>query len=259
MDQFSFKTFEEVRLKATYNIEVGDRLFQKGETIALFDEIQIAGLTDIVDRVSANGGFDNRPRVFWETTREEQLTFSQGIFNKIELGLLANANIFTKSENECVLITTRENLESNEYGQCTVKYEPIANIFVYDTATGQPLSFTQENQTITIAQPFTDIIIDYQYCYRNNAQIFLLGAQYFNGYLELEGKTRIKDDTTGHIVTGLLHIPRLKLMSNLSIRLGKQANPVVANFTATGIPVGSRGNTYVSELYFLSDDILSDL
>ena len=49
----------------------------------------------------------------------------------------------------------------------------------------------------------------------------------FNGFLELEGKTRVKDDTSGLITTGIIKIPKLKLMSGLSIRLGAQANPVV--------------------------------
>jgi hypothetical protein len=43
MDYGSFKDFESVRLKATYNIEIGDRTIVPGETIAYFDQIQIAG------------------------------------------------------------------------------------------------------------------------------------------------------------------------------------------------------------------------
>ena len=48
-------------------------------------------------------------------------------------------------------------------------------------------------------------------------------------------------------------------MSDLSIRLGAQATPIVGNFVAEGTPVGSRGNTYVSEFFILGDDIESDL
>ena len=259
MDQFSFKSFEDVRLKATYNIEVGGRSFQKGETVALFDKIQIAGLTDIIDRVTANGGFDNRAHVFWETTREERLTFSQGVFNRVELALLANSRLLSKTEGQCVMVTEREVCESDETGHFQLQKLPFDNIFVYNAATGERLTFTNEGADFTIEQSFLEVVVDYRYCYKNDADIFLLGSQYFNGYLELEGKTRVKDDTTGHVVTGLIHIPRLKLMSDLSIRLGKQANPVVANFTAVGVPVGSRGSTYVSEFYLLSDDISSDL
>lgn len=48
-------------------------------------------------------------------------------------------------------------------------------------------------------------------------------------------------------------------MSDLSIRLGTQASPITANFNAVGVPVGSRGDSYVSEFYLLGDDIDSDL
>jgi len=44
--------------------------------LARFDKIQIAGLNEVKDYVAARGGFDNRAHVFWETTRELNLTFS---------------------------------------------------------------------------------------------------------------------------------------------------------------------------------------
>lgn len=258
MDRFSFKSFENVRLKATYNIETSSGIITKGETVALFDQIQIAGFSDINEHITANGGFDNRPHVFWDTTREERITFSQGVFNSAEFALLLNSDRLYKSEEECVVITTREQHESDELGNFTLNHEPFDNIFVYTTQ-GKRIEYTYTNQTIHIAENFTDVIVDYCYCYRNDTSIFKLGSSYYNGFLELEGLTRVKDDETGQVVTGILHIPKLKLVSDLSMRLGKQANPVVANFSAVGIPVGSRGNTYVSEFYLLSDDILSDL
>ena len=61
------------------------------------------------------------------------------------------------------------------------------------------------------------------------------------------------------ITTGIIKIPKLKLMSGLSIRLGAQANPVVGNFSAVGVPVESRYNSYVMEIDFLNNDIDSDM
>ena len=52
----SFKLLEEVRLKATYNMKIGNREFEEGETIALFDNIQISGLKEIKDYTAARGG-----------------------------------------------------------------------------------------------------------------------------------------------------------------------------------------------------------
>jgi len=79
------------------------------------------------------------------------------------------------------------------------------------------------------------------------------------GFLELEGKTRVKDDTSGLITTGIIKIPKLKLMSGLSIKLGAQVNPVVGTFDAVGVPVEMRHNSYVAEFCFLNNDIDSDI
>ena len=258
--QFSFKTFENVRLKATYDMEVGNRTIQTGETIVIFDKVQIAGLAETVSRVSANGGFDNRARVFWETVNEQRLTFSQGVFSKTQFGLLVNARIINKQADETLLLSRREIHESREDKTFSLAETPVlGTIFVYKKEDGSKLEYSIEGKVITIATAFTDVIVDYMYNYNNSAEVYLLGSKYLNGFVELEGTTRVKDDTTGQVVTGVIKIPHLKLMSDLSIRLGAQANPVVANFAATGIPVGSRGNTYVSEFYLLSDDIDSDL
>lgn len=260
-EMFSFKEFESVRLKATYNMKIGDREISAGETIAKFDNILIAGLSEIVERVSANGGFDNRARVYWETTREQKLTFAQGVFSREQFALLFNANLLDASENGGVVVTEREELESDENGILVLKNTPKAKnlVFIYDKTTGNKVEdFELEDNVITIQDSFLEVIIDYTFDYINGAQVFKMGQRLFNGFVELEGRTRIKEDSNGNVITGLIKIPRLRLMSDLSIRLGANANPVVANFSAVGVPVGSRGNTYVSEFYFLNDDIESD-
>lgn len=71
----SFKLLEDVHLKATYNLRIGDKEFEPGETIALFDKIQMSGFNEIKTWVAARGGFDNRGLVYWETTREMQFSF----------------------------------------------------------------------------------------------------------------------------------------------------------------------------------------
>jgi len=50
-----------------------------------------------------------------------------------------------------------------------------------------------------------------------------VGEKLIKGYLQLEGKTRVKDDITGKTHTAILRIPRLKLVSDLSMRLGREA------------------------------------
>lgn len=87
MEQGTFKDFEEVSLKATYDINLGSRTIQAGEVIAYFDRIQIAGLNEMTSSVSAHGGYGDRDLVFWNTTKEISLSFSQGVMKRINLHL----------------------------------------------------------------------------------------------------------------------------------------------------------------------------
>jgi uncharacterized protein YhfF len=43
--------------------------FEAGETIAVFDKIQISNFNEIKERVAARGGYGNAGRVYWETTK----------------------------------------------------------------------------------------------------------------------------------------------------------------------------------------------
>lgn len=259
MDYGSFKDFESVRLKATYNIEIGDRTIVPGETIAYFDQIQIAGLSEIRDYITAHGGFEDRTRVIWDRTKEVQLTFSKGVFSKEQMALWTNANMVQTHGSDVIKTPMREVLESDENGVITCKYTPVHDIFVYKKETGEKLEFTQDENKLTIEEPYMNVIVDYDFDYDGGGTLVKIGQRLLTGFVELEGITRVKDDTTGQIVTGIIRIPHLRLMSDLSIRLGAQANPVTANFKAMGVPVGSRGNTHVVEFYYLEDDIQADL
>ena len=92
--QFGFKELYSVLLKATYPMEIKGRKFEVGETIAAFDRISIANFEEIKSYISANGGFDNRARVDWDTTKEVQLIFSQGVFSKTQFALMNGLRLF---------------------------------------------------------------------------------------------------------------------------------------------------------------------
>lgn len=255
----SFKTLEQVQLKTTCNIEANGREFVEGETIALFDRIQISGLNELKKYVAARGGFDNRGHVFWTTTEQMQLTFSQGVFSNTQFGLMNNAQILKYEEDEPLLISHVEENESNGNGFIHTKYDAQDQIFVYDKDTGEKLSWGKVGTLLHIQDNYRNVIVYYRYNYMGGGSVAKVGQQFTSGFLALEGKTRVKDDTSGLITTGVIKIPKLKLMSGLSIRLGNQANPTVGNFSAVGIPVGERGSSYVCELLFLNNDIDSDM
>lgn len=269
MDIGSFKDLESLHIKATYNLKIGNREFEPGETIAYIEKVQMSGLQEHAQMITAHGGFEDRNRVFWEVSHDVTFSFINGVFSKEQFALMANSRMLEKAPEEVVKISQREYVESDENGILTLKYAPAHDIYVYDKETGKKLTFTQNEKELTIytkdehdqdvPYPYRDTIVDYGFDYAGDTQVVMIGRRLVNGFLELEGRTRVKDDTTGQIVTGIIRIPHFKLMSDLSIRLGTQAHPIISSFKGIGVPVGSRNSAYVCEFYYLSDDIGSDL
>ena len=257
----SFKELQDVYLKATQSIEINNYHFDEGETICCFEKIQIGGLNEFRSTVAARGGFDNRGLVYWETTKEVRLTFSQGIFSNTQFSILNNAKLIENSEEDPILITSTEELECQNGGFLAIKHKPYDQPFGYLKETGEKIAVHIVGNALYVGPKYdlNTIVVRYRYNYANEATIIKIGQRCLQGFLELEGKTRVKDDTSGLITTGIIKIPKLKIMSGLSIRLGSQANPVVGSFEGVGIPVGFRHNSYVMEFDFLSNDIDSDM
>ena len=261
-NEFGLKELYELTLKATYPIEMAGRKFEPGEVIARFDKIQLANFKEVVSRVSANGGFDNRAHVIWEDPKEIQLDFTQGIFSDRQFALLCNSRLVIKKENSCVLIPSHYKGESDDEGKIFVGRALISDVFVYNAKTYEkiiPKSVDLEKGEIVIEQKYCDVEVDFNFCYQDDTSTCILGRKLIEGYLLLEGKSRVKDDITGKTRTAILRIPRLKLVSDLTMRLGREATPVLANFNAIGLPTGGKGNKQIMELLFLNDDIDADM
>ena len=261
-NEFGLKELYDLTLKATYPMKIAGRTFEAGEVIARFDKIQIANFNEIVSRVSANGGYDNRPRIIWEDSKEIQLSFTQGIFSANQFALLCNSRLVQKKPDTCILVPCHFKGESDDEGRFNVDKKSIQDVFVYDARTYEkitPKSIDLENGEIVIDKRYCDVEVDFNYCYKDSATMCFIGRKLIEGYLQLEGKSRVKDDITGKVRTAILRIPRLKLVSDLSMRLGRDATPVLASFNAVGLPVGGKGSKTIMEMLFLNDDIDAEI
>ena len=258
--ELGFKELYEVSIKATLPIEVGGNTIETGETIAFFDKIQIANFQEIKDYISSKGGFGNQSLITWETTKEMRLSFTQGVFSKIQLSLMSNAQLIDDLGSETILVHTREVHESNENGQFSLRHKPKLPIFIYDQATGKKIqNWTSAGEVVNLEVPFKGVLVEYQYEYDNGFLIFRVGQRLTHGFLSLVGKMRIKDGATGKVVTGIIKIPKLRLMSDLSIRVGSDAIPQLGKLDAIAIPEGERGQQKVMDIIFLNDDIDADM
>ena len=259
-NELNFKELYEVSLKTTLPIEVSGEKIEAGETVASFDKILIANFQEVKSIASTNGGWDNRAHIFWETTKEVKINFSQGIFSKVQLALMANAQLINNEGEQIICINKREEFESDEQGKIVIGHTLRGPIFVYDKDTGKKIiGWTLDNDSIVLNEAYKSVVVDYWYDYDNGYVTMTVGRPLTTGYLSLCGKMRVKDDITGKVNTGIIKIPKLRLMSDLSIRVGSDAIPQVGRLDAVAVPEGGRGQSKVMEIIFLNDDIDADM
>ena len=259
-NELGFKELYEVSLKSTYSTEVGGNLIEPGETIAMFDKIQIANFQEIKNTASANGGFDNRAHIFWDSTKEIKINFTQGVFSKAQLALMSNSQLIENLGDETIVLNAREEYESDEMGKIVIGRTLRGPVFVYDLETGKKIKdWTRADNVIYLNEQYKSVIIDYWYDYVNGCTTLRVGRPLTTGYVSLIGKMRVKDDITGKVKTGIIKIPKLRLMSDLSMRVGSDAIPQVGRLDAVAVPEGGRGQSKVMEIIFLNDDIDADM
>lgn len=260
-NEFGLQELYFVQLKSTYPIEIKGKEFAAGEVIAAFDNIQISNFQEIHKEAAAQGGYQNRKLVIWNRTEGVDLIFTQGIFSKTQLSLMNNMRLITLNENQIVRIAQRDELETDSEGKITLTHAPMNSwIFVYNKETGEKLTGLSrvDQQTLQTPLIYQEVIVDYEYAYDNGIDVSFVGEDIFDGYLSLEGRTRIKDDITGETHTAIIYIPKLKITSEFNLTLGRNAQPVVGQFKATALATGERKQSKALEIYFLEDDIDKD-
>ena len=255
MNDYGIKELYSVALKATYDIEIGGKIYVPEEVILRFDKILIAQANENVTTNKATGGSNNKTLITWDNTKEVQFACSEGVLSKTSLAILSNSKIIEqpKTENISIPVIGEEITPVN--GFITLKHKPNGIGFIYDKESGEKLYENLADITYASLNP---VIADYNYDYTNGAEVLEVGNRLFKGYIKLEGKMRLKDDSDGHDKTAIVTIPRIRITSSLAMRLGKNANPTVGNFSFIGYPAGKRGAEQVMSIQILNDDIDSD-
>jgi hypothetical protein len=260
-NEFGIQELYFVQLKSTYPIEIKGKEIAAGEVIAAFDNIQISNFQEIHKEVAAQGGYQNRKLVIWNRTEGVNLIFTQGIFSKTQFALMNNSRLIEVGNNQIVRIAQRDELETDDEGKITLTHVPIDSwIFVYNKETGEKLTGLSmvDEKTVQTSLVYKDVIVDYEYGYDNGVSASFIGEDIFEGYVTLEGRTRIKDDITGETHTAIIYIPKLKITSDFNLTLGQNAQPMVGKFSGTALSVGEEKQLRALEIYFLEDDIDKD-
>lgn len=135
-------------------------------------------------------------------------------------------------------------------------------IFCYDLDTGgRIMNFDICDNKVIFKKEHRRVMVDYTFDYDDGIRELNVGSRLFNGFLNLTGKMTTKDYFNGEPKTAILEIPRLKINSNLSMRLGSSYdNPVVSDFYFTGYPEENRRieDQKVFNITFLNSDLTGE-
>lgn len=293
MSDFGIRELYDVNIRTSFPMEFCGREYEENEIILRLDRIGIAAVGTSKTRVTATGGLDNKALIVWESVNPMRMQIQQGIISKTGLSLLSN-NLLKTEETVAAPIT--ESFETvigateGKLKKLPLRHKPQENTeFVYQYKIIEDTKDKNKKEIITklkrekgdyeiktevddrdkenvkefyflelSSSDYDKIVIDY-YSDKSNSEVLRIGQNLLGGFLKLEAKTRVKDDITGDEKTGIFVIPKMKIVSDLSMRLGDAAQPFVYNFMVEGYPVGPRGEQYVGDLVFLDEDLDVDI
>lgn len=277
---FGTKELYEVVLKAKTPMQFGSRYLEVGEPVLYFENIQIAMLAEKSHAIMARGGWSNMPRVIWEDRSEVTFTITKGVMSSISMGVLLSAHMAEKQKTTPLFVPKREGpyeLENDDCIQLTHMpiFPPQRKVFIYEyeyniaqkKVYGEIVNIThnahgEELPIIRIknADRTKRYIVDYYYQYNDESIEYLVQKNRFNGLFTLEGKFYSKDENEGRRYTNLVYMPKVRVVSDINLRLGERADPTTSVFTIIGLPeITEDSDNLIVKVQRLNEDIDSDI
>ena len=287
LDQyFGIKELYEVVLKAYSPMQFGSRRLEAGEPVLYFEKVNMSVLNERQFAIMARGGWSNMPRVIWEDRSEVQFSLTEGVMSSIGMGILLSSTVSEKKQSsESLLVPKREGPFELEDGCIYITHQPVLyptkKVFIYEYMRGvaQRKVFGQLDPEHDRYNPFLDqteicikvfddkegneadatkhYIVDYYYEYKDEALIYTIQKERFNGLFTLEGKFYSKDENDGLNYTNLIYMPKVRVVSDINLRLGERADPTTSVFNIIGLPENVVGNKkgMILEITRLNEDI----
>ena len=290
LDQyFGHKELYEVVLKAKESMRFGNRYIEAGEPILYFENVDMSMLSEQNKAVFARGGWANLPKVTWEDRSEVTFSMTEGVMSSVGMSILLSANVTQEGVDKPIPIQKREgpleiiDLSDQNHG-FYISHKPIGypekKIFIMeysrDAVQKKVYGKLTENQSELGPQYFISVyddkdltipvdvrkqfVVDYYYEYGKEALVYSVQKERFNGLFTLEGKFYSKDENEGQNYTNILYMPKVRIVSNINLRLGERADPTVSTFNIVGLPdvVGNKKDVIV-EIIRLGEDIDDDM
>lgn len=295
MDDFvGIKELYDVSIRLNSPIEIGQRKYDINETILKFDKAEIAQVQENKERKAATGGRYNSPLVDWEIDKNMTFAITHGVLSPISYALLSNSQLKCPKFKSVPYQETLHTIEDENYCYVELKFIPNAIqdkigaqpnpnfeplpmgrrpelllkplppskvkwIYCYDADTGYLIkNFEIYGNRVFFKASHRRVCIDYTFTYEDKIMVLEVGNRLLGGYLRIDGKMSVKDEKSGKVTTAILELPKIKLSSNLSMKLGKNYDSsVVSDFYFTGYPDENHYGT-VANLTFLDTELTGD-
>lgn len=244
MDQrFGMKDLENIVIKAATPFNFGNRSVEAGEPVLYFDTIQLSQIDQDAMPVVARGGKENQAHIVWERVGDVMFQMTAGVMTEIGFGLLSNAKILNTGVNDTMLVPKTDVLTIDINGQGTLSYPPSERkpifCFIYKNkiihSKVVPTDLTSQTLSFGTEYIGENILVEYYFEYGDKTTLYIIGKDRFNGLFTLEGKMELKGDTDGQAHTMLVHIPKMRILTSMNLRLGENASPVVSGFRCLSI------------------------
>ena len=299
MDQyFGHKELYQVVLRAKNPMQFGTRYIEADEPVLYFDDINMSVITEQNRPVFARGGWENMPRVIWDERSEVQFQMTDGVMSSVGMSILLASNVLSEKDKNPLYINMKEGPLSSIYTYkknvdgversfpcIELKYRPVdypkKKIFIFEYGRNaiqkkyygewvqvtdnfnivhDCLALAQDKNLTEPAEKSREFVVDYYYQYEDEALIYSVEKERFNGLFTLEAKFYSKDENEGHNYTNVLYMPKVRIVSNINLRLGERADPTVSTFSIIGLPetVGDQKNL-IMEITRLGEDIDADI
>lgn len=265
MDERYFGTKElyEVTLRANTPMTFGSRKIEEGEPVMYFEKVNLASLNEQSRPIMARGGWGNMPFVVWDDRSETTFTLSEGVMNSVGLGVLMSA-VVKEPRNGNLYLPKKEGPFSLYKGKYNLERKPAKErkIFCFEYANNviqkKIENFTIEDDTLFIeeADESKEYLLDYYFQYGEEALLYLIKKERFNGTFSLEGKFYTKDEIDGINSTNVLIMPKVRVVSDINLRLGERADPTVSVFNIIAMPESDDdGRQMLMKIIRLDEDI----
>ena len=281
---FGIKELSQACLRARDYMTFGKRKIEPGEPVLYFKHVNLSTLTQNSGVTMARGGWSNMPRVIWEDRSEVNFTLSEGVMSSLSMGILLSADVGEQHTSQPLYAPMQEGpMELDNRHRIYLKHWPVANainksfIFQFDRDAiqkkiyGKRITGIQDpfsNNDLPCLELYEDkeltepadidkkYLIDYYYAYEGESLEYSIRKERFNGLFTLEGKFYSKDENEGLSYTNLLRMPKVRVVSDINLRLGEGANPTVAVFDIIGVPEKTTtSNSLIVDIIRLDRDI----